>query len=228
MLKVNDASVPRSEKILGRADCLASDAVGDVVRITAAKIGHRYQVAAADPSSPAGMDGVAVIIRKDSATDCIVQFHGPVKGIFSGLNPGAAYFVGTDSTPAQPGDPSFPVAGGTTLFQQIGWATSDDELFFQPLTSVAGGPGGDGRYYKQPLTGVIDGANTTFTTALTFRHGGPGTEKVYYNGVLQEEGVGCDYEAQESGGVGTGYDTVEMAFPLNPGDKLVIDFVPDL
>ena len=52
MQKANLASVPRSERILGRSDCLTTDAVGDIVRITGAKVGNRFQVAKIDLSLP--------------------------------------------------------------------------------------------------------------------------------------------------------------------------------
>jgi len=228
VLKANLASVPRSEKVIGRADCPASVAVGDLVRITAAKIGTHYQVATADPTSAAGVPAVAVVLRKDSATECIVQFHGPIKGIYAGLSSGQEYYLGTDGKPAAPGDANFPVAGGSTRFQQIGVATSTDELFFHPLDAVLGSPGSGGRYYNQPLSGVIDGINTVFSTAQAFVAVGPRSQTLRMNGVAQESGVGCDYEVSESGGVGTGFDTVTMAFPLFGDDVLRMDFDPDI
>lgn len=235
MHQANAAPIPRAEKALGRANCLATDSVGDLVRITSNKVGNRYQVTRADPTGGTTIPAVAVILRKFSPTECVVQFHGPLPAsrmdgppaVYTTLSAGMAYFLGTDGLPAAPGDVNFPVAGGTTHFQQIGVANDAGELYLNLLEARLGGAGG-GRYYKQTLGGAINGANTTFTTTVAFVHGGVGTEKLYYNGVLLEEGLGCDYEAQESGGAGTGFDTIEMLFTPKAGDKLAIDFVPDV
>ena len=47
--KVNAASVPRSERILGRGNCLATDDVQDCVRITGPKVSNRFQVTKVAP-----------------------------------------------------------------------------------------------------------------------------------------------------------------------------------
>ena len=85
------------------------------------------------------------------------------------------------------------------------------------------------RVYGETPTGVINGFNTVYTTAVDFV---AGSEAVYFNGVRQTEGVGCDYVRSESGGVGTGFDTITLAVaPRNragakPDDKVMIDYDP--
>ena len=128
MQKANSASVPRSERILGRSDCLTTDAVGDIVRITGAKVGNRFQVARIDISLAADPPAAGIIIKKPVAggTDCVVQFDGPMRGTYTSLTPHAAYVVGTDGRLAKTGDANFPAA--TDPLQQVGEATSTDEL----------------------------------------------------------------------------------------------------
>ena len=84
-----------------------------------------------------------------------------------------------------------------------------------------------GRYRTaQNLVGPRDGVNCTFTT--------PGLEKfvhnlpflsihVYYNGVRLT--LLDDYTISESGGFGTGYDTVTMEVAPMVDDKLLSDYI---
>ena len=78
-------------------------------------------------------------------------------------------------------------------------------------------------------TGLINDANTSYTTVADFIEG---SESVYFNGVRQTEGVGCDYVRSESGGVGTGYDTITFAVAprsrpgAKPDDSITIDYDP--
>ena len=65
-----------------------------------------------------------------------------------------------------------------------------------------------------------------FTTPLKFLASGPSKESFYVNGVLQLQGVGNDYTVSESGGPGTGYGTITMAYPPLSFDRLSVDFVP--
>lgn len=91
---------------------------------------------------------------------------------------------------------------------------------------VAPGPANEARI-REALNGVIDGANQVFTTnqdidrTVTGKH-----EWVYYNGQLLREGAGNDYVASESGGVGTGYDTITTAIAPRVGDVLEIIYIP--
>lgn len=168
-----------------------------------------------------------VIIKKLSPTVCFVQFHGTVPfTVYAGLTPGRVYVVGTDGKPATFGDANYPPTGGAHAFQQIGVATSDDELLVHPLSSAEGQPAppGGSRFFQQAVTGAIDGLNVTFVTALKFVASGPSRETLHYNGVQLEAGAGNDYTVSESGGPGTGYDTITMLFPPILGDKISIDF----
>jgi len=85
------------------------------------------------------------------------------------------------------------------------------------------------RVYGEVLTGAINDSNTVFTTASDFT---PGSEAVYFNGVRQREGAGNDYVRSESGGAGTGYDTITFAVAprdrpgSRPDDVVTIDYDP--
>jgi len=80
----------------------------------------------------------------------------------------------------------------------------------------------------QELIGVQDGANPIFTTPDNFIQGMFGNNEfrilIRHNGrVLQE---GTDYIVSESGGVGTGYDTVIFKCTLpDAEDEIVVDYV---
>jgi hypothetical protein len=220
----NAASIPRSEKVLGRANCLAPDAIGNVVFITGPKAANRYQVAAADPSISAKMPAAGLLIRKDTATLGVVQFHGPVKNVYAGLTPGATYYVGTDGLLSRFGDPNFP--GTSAWFQKVGIATGTSELFLDFGEPSFGALGGQARFYQRDLTGAINGVNTTYLAESPFLPSGPQKEAVFRNGVLQEQGAVADYVVAESV-FGGGYDTVVLVYPLRSGEKLRIDFTPD-
>lgn len=171
---------------------------------------------------------IGVIIKKLSPTVCFVQFHGTTPfTVYSGLSAGRMYVVGTDGQPATQGDANYPIIGSTDAFQQIGVATSDDELYVQPLSSFEAQPAPAGsRLFQQSLAGAQDGVNTVFTTALKFVASGPSRESFFVNGVLQHAGAGNDYVVSESGGPGTGYDTITMAYPPLSFDRLSVDFAP--
>lgn len=78
-----------------------------------------------------------------------------------------------------------------------------------------------------PLNGTKDGVNRTFTV--------PNSEKYYHTSDLsisvfmngQKLVYGTNYTVAESGGAGTGYDTVEFTTdpPRDSTDTLTADFV---
>ena len=76
----------------------------------------------------------------------------------------------------------------------------------------------------QPLAGSIDGVNTSFSTPEPFVHDPPRlTLVLFYNG--QRLFISDDFLISESGGPGTGYDTVQTLFAPRAGDKLWADYV---
>ena len=225
MYKANPASVPRSERIVRRATCGPSDAVGKCVVVSAARNGNLWRVAGVTSATlTAETPAVGVIVKKLSPTVCFVQFHGTTPfTVYSSLIPGRVYVVGTDGFPAAAGDPAYPPV--SDIAQPIGIATSNDELLVQPLSGVTGSGGGS-RLFDQPLTGTQDGVNEAYTTELPFVAVGPSAQSVYRNGVRQRVGAGNDYTVSESMGPGTGYDMITFNSPPLPLEYLTIDFVP--
>jgi len=128
--KVNAASVPRSERILGRANCLATDSVMDCVRITGSKVSNRFQVTKVDPTNPGEDQAIGIIIKKYDPTTCVVQFHGPMRGVYTGLAPGKRYWIDTNArlTTAI----GTPAIGGVFYLQMMGVATDDEEILVDP------------------------------------------------------------------------------------------------
>ena len=75
------------------------------------------------------------------------------------------------------------------------------------------------------LLGAKNGVNTTYTTPEIYRSG---TLHLYWNGQRLLEGTGNDYTASESGGVGTGFDTVVFEPGCGPprlGDVIQADYL---
>ena len=81
----------------------------------------------------------------------------------------------------------------------------------------------------EQLVGVIDGVNRTYTLPYGDKAlvADPGLKiKVYYNGQRLHEGLANDYVVHESGGPGTGYDTVELLHVSpKPGDIVTADYI---
>lgn len=77
------------------------------------------------------------------------------------------------------------------------------------------------RKYHTAVTGVIDGVNTVFTLAEEFKDG---SETIFVNGVEQESGIGCDYVTSESGGAGTGFDTITFTYAPIASDRIDADY----
>jgi len=78
----------------------------------------------------------------------------------------------------------------------------------------------------QQLVGSRDGANVTFTVPLgdKFTHNLPFfSVQVYWNGVRLT--LLDDFTVVESGGFGTGYDTVVLEVPPISKDHLLVDYV---
>lgn len=130
VLKANAASVPRAERIIRRATLIASDSVGDAVYVSGPRSGVLYDVTKLQVTTGNEPAFAGVIIKKFSDTEGLVQFAGPVLGIYGGLTPGSRYFVGNDALPTLTPD---------QFSHPMGIATSDDEIVIeQNLTGGAG------------------------------------------------------------------------------------------
>ena len=96
--------------------------------------------------------------------------------------------------------------------------------FWTPLVTGTGGVTIAQMRTFRALIGATNGVNTVFTTPEIFLHSPPNTEaKVYYNG--QRVARAGDYTVSESGGIGTGFDTVTFLFAPRFGDTLWADYL---
>jgi hypothetical protein len=86
---------------------------------------------------------------------------------------------------------------------------------------VSGGTGGFD-VQDATLIGTRDNVNTTFTTPTPFKHTSQFKEVLFVNGLRQH--IPEDYFVAESGGPGTGYDTIVFVTPPFPDDILTIDY----
>lgn len=85
-------------------------------------------------------------------------------------------------------------------------------------------PGAFDRYNIEP-TGAKNGLNLSYLLPEAVV---PDTMRLYRNGVRQKQGNGeaCDFTLTESGGVGTGYDRIQMTSPpLLDWEQLLADYV---
>lgn len=117
------------------ANCLSSDAVGDLVCITGNLVAGKYQVTKANPVALSSMPAVGAITSKTSATNCTIYFWGAIGGIWSGLTPGRIYFVGDDGTIAL--IPPVPTLSRPQIYiQHVGVAIGTDVLMLNPSLSM--------------------------------------------------------------------------------------------
>lgn len=118
------------------ADCLAGDAVGDLVYCTGAPVAGRLQVAKADPNTVGKHPAFAVIVEKPTSTTCVIQCNGGSPNLYAGLTPGALYWLGASGVPA-----ASPVAAAP---QSIGVAVAAEAInlaFDEDVKPTVGGAG---------------------------------------------------------------------------------------
>jgi hypothetical protein len=131
---LNALSVPRGLATFPRkwlrANCLATDGVGDCVYVTGDDVGGIYQVARADPSDQLKMPAIGIITFKKSATECRVQFIGEVHSIYVGLAPRSTLFVGSDGRLSH--TPPVPAVGGYAFIQPMGSAVGSGVVVMLP------------------------------------------------------------------------------------------------
>lgn len=123
--------------------------------------------------------------------------------------------------------PSAAVDGSAVIIQDTNLGFQFDAVADAWIPFPVAGAGSGARTFNEVLTGLINGINTVFTTAVDFV---AGTEAVFFNGVRQSPGASNDYVISESGGGGTGFDTITVSDAPRgrPGprtdDRLTIDY----
>jgi len=106
------------------------------------------------------------------------------------------------------------------------WATDDCKVI---LPGGGGSPVDFSRFREdEQLVGAVNSANQIFTLPYGDKAVvvDPGVKiKVYYNGQRLHEGGANDFTTSESGGAGTGFDTVTLLFVApKPGDIITADY----
>jgi len=78
--------------------------------------------------------------------------------------------------------------------------------------------------WQVEVLGPKNGLNLTYTTPEKFI---PGSIQLYRNGSrLMRNGPASDFSVTESGGLGTGYDTITLsAFPPKSNENLFSDYL---
>ncbi len=80
----------------------------------------------------------------------------------------------------------------------------------------------------EQLVGATNGVNVTFILPNGDKaiNQEPGAKvKVYYNGQRLHEGGANDFAVSESGGAGTGFDTVLLSVSPRSGDLISADYI---
>lgn len=90
--------------------------------------------------------------------------------------------------------------------------------------TIGGGSGSAAQIQEDALHGDADDTNRVFTTTYAFE---PQTFALYFNGLRQHRGEDADFVAQESGGTGSGFDTVQLTYAPGPRDLLWADYIRD-
>lgn len=79
--------------------------------------------------------------------------------------------------------------------------------------------------WNKELLGPKNGINVTFTTPDVFIQSGETVIRVFRNGQRLLEGALSDYTVSESGGPGTGFDTVTLAVAPLGYENLTADYM---
>lgn len=107
------------------ADCLATDEIGDFVKVSGPPVSGLFQVTKVDITNPADMPTSGIIVEKSSPTRCFVVRFGLVDVSPTVLVPGQKYWVGFDSKLRN----TIPTpVTGVAVSQLVGQAFSSTEL----------------------------------------------------------------------------------------------------
>jgi hypothetical protein len=135
---LNALSVPRGLATFPRkwlkANCLATDSVGDCVYVTGDAVGGFYQVSKSDPRDQTKMPSIGIITVKKSPTECRVQFIGEVHSVYVGLIPRSTLFVGSNGRLSE--TPPDALVGGYAFVQPMGTAASSSTVVMLPSLAL--------------------------------------------------------------------------------------------
>jgi hypothetical protein len=120
-------------------------------------------------------------------------------------------------------------SNNVSLIGREGDSTRNVIIIGRKLTSGSGAGDGFTPRMDIPLLGLKNGSNYVFTTPEKFVHSATLSIAVFWNG--RRLRIDRDYDLSESGGVGTGYDTISLtpwslgkSFLPRSGDELISDY----
>lgn len=201
---VDQSDQPFAEGRYFEANCLATDLVNHCVYVTGVTLGVP-DVTRVDPSIPATMPAIGVIVQKATTSTCLVQASGQITS-FSPVVAGTWYYVGASAFPVS-SPPPFPAVP-----QIIGVGLDVARLLLRHGFGIESAQVVD----SEVPSGAIDGVNVTFGTAMPFK---PGTTRFFLNGVRQRPGGSFDYTE------GPGAQTLTLTLAPKAGDHLLVDYV---
>lgn len=157
-------------QLLEMANCLAGDAVGDLVYCTGVPGGGLFQVAKADPNIAGKHPALAVITEKINATTCVIQFNGVSPDLYSGLSPGALYWLGASGVPVTSPVTAAPQAVGVAVSAEAINLSFDEDI--KP-TVGGGNPWVEDEYTPTngQLTFILSQAPTDVNSLVFFANG---------------------------------------------------------
>ena len=107
---------------------MATDELGHFVFVTGDLVLGVRQVTKVDIATRATMPAIGVLVRKPTATTCLVQIFGEI--LASGLVPPARYYVGADSKITD--TPPVPGVGLEAVVQVVGAALDSGTFLVSP------------------------------------------------------------------------------------------------
>lgn len=120
-----------SQAHLFSAECPSMAVPGDLVYPVA---NWHTTVDFADPNDYAKLPAVGVIQSKSDPITCVVQTHGVLAGVYSGLLPGKTYFVGTGRRPVD--TPPVAPVNGAIFHQPVGVAIDPVTMLLSPSVNL--------------------------------------------------------------------------------------------
>jgi hypothetical protein len=109
-MRLQTTPIGSATRSILEANCLATDTVGDAVRITGDTVSGKYQVTKVNIDVIPTMPAIGIIIRKTSTTACEVQVSGVVRDVYTGLTFHKRLFIDTTGKLIE-GPPARPTTG---------------------------------------------------------------------------------------------------------------------
>ena len=239
-MRLQTSQGTRNDALL-RCVCDPTNTVGDCVYVEGLPASGLPKVSLCSITDSLKMPSIGVLSSKISPTVCLVRAGGPVD-YPDPLTPGDKYWVSSSgrltSVPPTPFTPSWYLQmmgvalTSTTFLTQLSLPVRRVSISIPAQKAIRVGYDGlleefnpsESERFGIPLTGAYNGVNRDFTIPELILSDASASLRVYLNGQRLLHGVGNDYVVTESGGAGTGYDTVIVAVPPQSYESLIADY----